>query len=505
MPKGRARSGSGEGARSGRTGLGRWDAEVAGDRGSRHRGRSSGGGRRLPAEARRWAFTLVVLAACCVACVVAFTPLDERITQGLDIRGGVSVTLTATKPDGSDPTAEELASATSIVQSRVNSLGASEATVQSQGTNSVLVQIPGATDAQKAVETIGQTGHLEFVRLDEIGDADALARIDAGQSDVPLAEGTYSAFLDGSAITSVSVAQSSNAATGEWVVNVSFDPDGTAVFAEVTQDLAATHGRIAIVLDGRVQSAPAVQQAITDGNVSISGGFTDEEARSLRTVLESGSLPVTLTYSESHVVGPTLGQDSLRQGVVAIAVGAAVVVAYLFAFYRGLGLLTLGSLVVFTVVYLGLLAALSRVGAFALTLPGLAGMVLTVGMAADSSILVLERFREEIRMGRSVRAASVSGVRHGIGTSVDADVVTLVSALALFFVASGSVKGFGLTLALGIACDLVTMFLFKAPLLRLLARGAIQANPRLWGVDADLAEAARAGSGGGAKGGAAHA
>ena len=116
-------------------------------------------------------------------------------------------------------------------------------------------------------------------------------------------------------------------------------------------------------------------------------------------------------------------------------------------------------------------------------------MVLTIGMAADSSILVLERFREEIRMGRSIRNASISGVKHGIGTSVDADAVTLVSALALFFVAVGQVKGFGLTLALGIVCDLITMFMFKAPALRLLARGTIQRNPKLWGVDQDLAEA----------------
>ena len=241
-----------------------------------------------------------------------------------------------------------------------------------------------------------------------------------------------------------------------------------------------------------MKSAPAVQSEITNGNVSITGNFTADEANSLKTVLDSGSLPVTLKYSESRVVGPTLGQDSLTQGLTAIVVGMAIVVVYLFVFYRGLGLLTFGSLGVFAIVYLGILALLSHFGAFALSLSGLAGIVLTIGMAADSSILVLERFREEIRMGRSVRNASISGVRHGIGTSVDADMVTLVSAIALFLIAVGPVKGFGLTLALGIVCDLVTMFLFKAPALRLLARGTIQANPALWGVDSDLEEAAAA-------------
>ena len=164
---------------------------------------------------------------------------------------------------------------------------------------------------------------------------------------------------------------------------------------------------------------------------------------------------------------------------------------YLFVFYRGLGLLTLGSLAVFGIVYLGILAALSHFGLFALTLPGLAGVVLTTGSAADSSILVLERFREEIRMGRGVRAASVSGAKHGIMTSLDADAVQLVTALALFLFAIGSVKGFGLTLALGIACDVVTMFCFKAPALRLLALGTIERHPVFWGVDQDLAEAKR--------------
>ena len=263
------------------------------------------------------------------------------------------------------------------------------------------------------------------------------------------------------------------------------------MFAEITKELAPTGGQIAIVLDGVIYSAPRVQNEITGGQVSITGNFSIDKAKELKTVLDSGSLPVTLTYSESRVVGPTLGQDSLAQGVVAIGVGIVIVVAYLFFFYHGLGLLTLGSLAAFAILYLGLLALLSHFGAFALTLPGLAGVVLTTGSAADSSILVLERFREEIRMGRSIRQASVSGAKHGIMTSLDADAVTMVTALALFFVAVGSVKGFGLTLALGIVCDVITMFCFKAPALRLLALGPIERAPRFWGVKQDLDEAAR--------------
>jgi preprotein translocase subunit SecD/SecD/SecF fusion protein len=475
----------------GATGIDRWrKSEGKGEGRSKSRPRRKRG-HRMGAHVRRYVSTLVVLVVVLGVCVFGFTPLSERITQGLDIRGGVSVIMTAKTSDGGTPSAEQMQEATSIVQQRVNSLGSSEMTVQQQGSDSILIQIPGATNADEAIKTIGQTGHLEFVRLDDIGDADALAKLDAGTEDVELKDGTYEAFMDGSHITQVTVAQASNSATGTYAVNIKLDDEGTKDFAEVTKELAPTNGRIAIVLDGVVKSAPAVQSEISTGEVSITGNFSLDDANSLKTVLDSGSLPVTLTYSESRVVGPTLGQDSLTQGITAIIVGVAIVVVYLFVFYRGLGLLTLGSLGVFAVLYLGLLALLSHFGAFALTLPGLAGMVLTTGSAADSSILVLERFREEIRMGRSVKNSSVSGAKHGIMTSLDADAVTLVTAIALFAFAVGPVKGFGLTLALGIACDVVTMFCFKAPSLRLLALGTIERHPKFWGVDQDLAEAAR--------------
>lgn len=471
-----------------KTGVDRWEPSST-DRvssGSAARGLKE---RRKRADRRRYVGTLVALVVVLALCVWGFTPLSERITKGLDIQGGVSVIMTASKADGSTPSSEEMNEATQIVQQRVNALGTAETTVQQQGTDSILVQIPGVTNADEAVKTIGQTGHLEFVRLDDIGDADALAKLNAGTKDVQLKEGTYTAFLDGSSITSTSVNQTGNQTTGSYAVDVSFNDEGAQKFADVTKDLASDKGRIAIVLDGVVKSAPAVQSEITGGKVSITGNFSLDDANQLKTVLDSGSLPVTLTYSESRVVGPTLGQDSLRQGIIAILIGVAIVIVYLFWFYRGLGILTMGSLAVFAILYLGLLALLSHFGYYSLTLPGLAAMVLTTASAADSSILVLERFREEIRMGKSVRNASLSGAKHGIGTSLDADIVTLVTALALFFVAVGPVKGFGLTLALGVACDVVTMFCFKAPALRLLALGTIERHPKFWGVESDLEEA----------------
>ncbi len=199
-------------------------------------------------------------------------------------------------------------------------------------------------------------------------------------------------------------------------------------------------------------------------------------------MLESGSLPVSFEYEQSQVVGPTLGQDALSSGVFVALAGLCLVMVYLVCFYRGLGLLAAAAMVVFSALYLGVLATLSYFGLFSLSLAGIAGIVLTIGLAADSSILTMERFREEVRMGRSVRAASLTGVKHAIVTSIDADLVTLVSALSLFFLATSSVKGFGLTLALGIICDIVMMLLFKAPLIRLLAPRVIARHPKFWGL-----------------------
>jgi SecD/SecF fusion protein len=281
----------------------------------------------------------------------------------------------------------------------------------------------------------------------------------------------------------VAVSQEQNKATYE--VNIGLNATATSAFGEVTTKLYPTKGKIAIVLDANIQSAPAVQNPITNGQVAITGGYDISGANALKTILQSGSLPVSLSVINSQVVGPTLGQEALFAGILVALIGLGIVAIYLLIFYRGIGLLTAAAIAVFAVLYLGVLALLSYLGAFALSLAGIAGIVLAIGVAADSSILVLERFKEEIRMGRSVKASSITGVKHAIVTSIDADLVTLVSALALFFIAVGSVKGFGLTLALGVICDIATMLLFKAPLIRLLAPSVIAKHPGFWGVKED--------------------
>ncbi len=451
---------------------------------------------------RRNVWLLVATVLLVLGSVFMFTPPQEKINQGLDIQGGLSVVLTAKSTTGDAVTSDDMEKSRSIIESRVNALGASEATVALQGSNQILVQIPGLSDTETALSTIGRTGKLEFARLDSFTDDTVKTEIDNGQYitqetvtdvagnslptgktsyDLEVEEGTYTPLVTGSDITRVTIDKESETSTN-YAVNVTLNSTGAKAFEEASEDLVSDHGKIVIILDGVVQSAPAVQSVISGGNVSITGGYTMDEAKALQTVLESGSLPVSFEYAQSQTVGPTLGQDALTSGVLVAAIGLILVMLYLLLFYHGLGLITAAAMAVFACLYLGILALLSSFGLFSLSMAGIAGVVLTIGMAADSSILTLERFREEIRLGRSVRAASVTGVRHGILTSIDADLVTLVSALTLFFLASSSVKGFGLTLALGIFCDIIMMLLFKAPIIRLLAPRAIAKHPGFWGV-----------------------
>lgn len=467
------------------------------------------------AEKRVNLWLLVLCTILAIGAIFMFTPPQEKINQGLDIQGGLSVVLTATGEDGQAPSKEDMETSREIIESRVNALGASESVVQVQGSNQILVQIPGMSDTEQALSTIGRTGSLVFARLDSFTDQSVVNKIQSGQygdsqkiyddfgnafpsdkaSEIEVPEGTYTPLITGSNITNVTVGQESQT-SADYAVNIDLDSEGAQAFKQATEELASTNGQIVIILDGVVQSAPAVQSVIPNGQVSITGGYTLDEAQSLRTVLESGSLPVSFEYSQSQVVGPTLGQDALASGVVVAIIGLAVVLLYLLFFYRGLGLIASAMIAVFAVLYLGLLATLSRFGLFSLSLAGIAGIVLTIGMAADSSILIMERFREEIRMGRSVRKASKDGVWHGITTSIDADLVTLVSALTLFFLAAASVKGFGLTLALGILCDLVAMLVFFMPVIRLLAPHVMTKHPAFWEIKdcLDLAEAEREGT-----------
>lgn len=461
-----------------------------------------------PTRTRRiWALVLTALLFA-GSLFIAFPPQD-KINQGLDIQGGLSVVLAANPEDGQQVTPEDMEKAKSIIETRVNALGASEASVQLQGDNQILVQIPGLSDSTQALATIGKTGVLEFARLDSFTDETVKNNIDSGniidytsvdmpEGDAPTGalpglmdysgakhikaeSGTYTPLFTGDHITNVTVGRESDTSQ-YYAVNLRLDGEAASAFATASTELLPTHGKVVILLDNEVNSAPAIQAAITTGEVSITGNYTLEEAKALQTVLDSGSLPVSFTYEQSQTVGPTLGQGELSAGIMSMIIGIILVMLYLLVFYKGFGLVPAANMVVFFVLYMGVLGTLSAMGLFSLSLAGIAGIILSIGMTADSVILAIERFKEELKEGRTIKSASEKGVKHAIITSIDADVVSLISALALFFLATSSIKGFGLTLALGILCDICVMLLFVSPLIRLLAPKCMKYHPRFWGI-----------------------
>ncbi|MDR3687010.1 MAG: protein translocase subunit SecD [Coriobacteriia bacterium] len=439
----------------------------------------------------------LLLALCAILVIGSWVMLARpnggkpTITQGLDIQGGLSVILQAKPSPGQtaqDITSGDMDKAELIINNRVNKLGASETSVQRQGGDALLVQLPGIKDQTAALKLIDTTGKLEFVDVSSLPSA-TIAAIDKWQTNgspggsarpVIPADVVYKPVLTGDMITNASAGQSSGANAGQITVTLTMDNQATDLWAKYTT--ANVGKQVAIVLDRVVQSAPAIKEPILSGNTEISGSFTVDEANNLATVLQTGSLPVTLEAQDVRSVGPTLGQSSLLQGVYAALVGLLIVAIYLIVFYRGMGVLSVVGLGVFASLFLGLLALLSAFGVFALSLPGIAGMVLTIGLAADSSILINERFREEIGMGKTVRSAAASGTKHAIITSADADIVTFVSALALFVFAIGPVKGFALTLMLGIVCDLIMMLLYSRPLIMLLGETVIPKATAFWGI-----------------------
>lgn len=422
---------------------------------------------------------LVVILA--IALVVSF-PINTTLSRGLDVSSGTSLTFSASKADGSTPTEDELTTTVATLKMRLQDLGFSDARVQADGTT-ITAQIPGTTvDAQQLGEELAQSGKLEFVRMDDIGDADARARINAGQTNVPLEQDTYTPFLDGSAVTSASATQTTISGTPFWVINLSFNDEGAAVLAEVTEDLAASGGQLAVVLDGKVISAPAVQEAITEGDVSFSGGFTEDQARSIEMIVSSGSLPVSLTFMQSAVEGPLLGREVLTQGAYALAVAAILITILLLVCYRGLALLVLGSVLVSLLVWIGGSAALSRADVLLVTLPALAGAALTALITSAGSLLLLGGFLEKVRQGRSLRTSSTTGLSHVSVGLIEAYLVLLVTFFIPSVVTTGSVREFALSAVVGTVGAFVALLLFEKPLLQIVAVKSMSEHAHLWGV-----------------------
>lgn len=410
------------------------------------------------------------------------TPLDLRL--GLDLRGGAQVLLEADLPEGTAIDPGSMDTAKIIVENRVNGLGVSEAVVQRQGENRLIVELPGVANPDQAVETLRSTGQLEFV--DAAGqpltagmiinttnrpNATQLAQagVLSGTIDptlIPYGDQVFNTVMTGDILRT---AIPSSDQLGQPQISFELTSEGSTLFGEYT---AANIGKpLAIVLDGKVLSAPTIQSRITDSGV-ITGRFTNEEAESLAVQMRYGSLPVPFRVVDNRTIGASLGADSVQSSLIAGIVGIIAVLLFIGALYRMPGLIAAIALLCYVILNL----AVFKLIPVTLTLPGIAGFLLSIGMAVDANILIFERMKEELRSGRSERMALETGFTRAWPAILDSNVTTLISCAVLFWFGSAFgasiVKGFAINLAIG-----VTLSMFSAVLLtRTFMRAILEAG-----------------------------
>lgn len=346
------------------------------------------------------------------------------------------------------------------IRNRIDQFGVREPVIQRSGSDGILVQLPGIQDPQRAKDLIGKTAVLEFKLVS--GGADPTkpqpgTEVLSGEERDPVtgemnSKVTYTlerkTLMTGEVIADARVRPATQM-EGPYVELV-LNSRGAKLFEELTA--ANVNRQLAIVLDGKVKSAPVIRERIGGGRASITGNFDLREARDLAIVLRAGALPAPVTLAEERTVGPTLGRDSIQQGMISFAVGGALVILFMLVYYRGAGLLANLALGLNVVFILAALAALEAT----VTLPGIAGLVLTLGMAVDANVLINERIREELRLGKSVRAAIEAGYDRALPAILDSNITTFLSGLILFQFGSGPVKGFAVTLCIGIVTSVFT-------------------------------------------------
>jgi preprotein translocase subunit SecD len=372
---------------------------------------------------------LVVIIA--VAGVVLY---KVPLSLGLDLRGGVHVVMQAQERPDIKVTEETMQRVVSVIERRVNGMGVSEPIIQRQGARRVIIQLPGIYDQEAAIDTIGKTAQLEIKN--------------------PLGE----TVLTGADLVD---AQLSRDQFGRPSVAVEFSKEGAKKFAQLTtvyQGQAIPH-----VLDGDILVNPVVEGPITGGKGQITGRFTVDEAKNLAVLLKAGSLPVPIEVMEIRNVGPILGQQSIDRSLKAGIIGIILIFIYMAAYYRLPGLVADVALAIYVVIVLGAMALLRAT----LTLPGIAGFILSIGMAVDANVLIFERIREEFRAGKHVRAAVAAGFDRAFRAIFDANITTLITAIVLFYYGSGPVKGFAVTLGLGILASMFTAIVVTRLILNL--------------------------------------
>ena len=381
----------------------------------------------------------------------------ENIILGLDLAGGVSITYQI-KED--NPTDQEIRDTIERLQQRAD-VYSTDSNVYKEGNNRINIEIPGVSDASKILEELGKPGALEFL------DEDNYSKYASGQE--------YETVLTGSDVKNASAAIDNSGTVQEYVVQLAFSDEGTKKFADATT--ANVGKRIYIIYDGEIASAPTVQTAITGGSAVINGMADDEEAEQLAQTIRIGALPLTLEELRSNEVGATLGKDALSTTLKAGAIGMAVIAVIMIGLYLLPGFISVLALIAYVVLMLLCLNGFNA----SLTLPGLAGIVLSVGMAVDANVIIFTRIKEELGAGASVKSAIDAGFNKALSAILDGNITTLIAAFVLYIMGSGSIKGFALTLGIGIVLSVFTALIITKQLLKAAYTLGLQ-SPKLYGA-----------------------
>ena len=415
---------------------------------------------------RKLLYKIIFILAVIGICAYFAFPLDKRINLGLDLKGGMHLVLridtshleVKAKEDAADRALE-------VIRNRIDEFGVREPTIQKQGEDEIVVQLPGVTDRQRAIELIGRTALLEFKLVES--DVEKLKEAIGGnipeghelkhtpEENEPLLL-KKEAVLTGDALTNASV-RFSQSEFNEPVVALEFNVEGAKKFAEITANNVGK--RLAIVLDGKVQSAPRIKEAIPSGEAVIQGRFTVEQAQDLAIVLKVGALPAPMHIEEERTVGPLLGQDSINKGIKASIIGGVLVFVFMAVYYLVAGIIANLALLLNLLIILGSLGMLPLLfpGVSAtLTLPGIAGIILSLGMAVDANVLINERIREELAGGKTLRTAIANGYNKAFSAIFDSNLTTLIAAFLLFQFGTGPIRGFAVTLTIGLIASMFT-------------------------------------------------
>jgi preprotein translocase subunit SecD len=380
-------------------------------------------------------------------------------TLDITTEAGSLVRLTVTEPALVERIRQSVEQSIQIIERRVNELGTVEPLIQRQGTDRILVQVPGLQDPTRLKELLGKTAKLDFRMVDVSMPAEQAAQGRVPPDDEILYSATQPKtpylvekriLVSGGDLTDAQPGFDQR--TSEPIVSFRFNTSGARKFAQVTQENVGKP--FAIILDNQVISAPVIREPILGGSGQISGSFTVESANDLAILLRAGALPAPLTIIEERTVGPGLGQDSIAKGKVSAYVGAVMVIAFMLATYGLFGLFANIAVAINVAMIFGVLSLLNAT----LTLPGIAGIVLTVGIAVDSNVLIYERIREEVRGGRTPINAIDAGFSRALATILDSNITTFIAAAVLFYIGTGPVRGFAVTLGIGIITTVFTAF-----------------------------------------------